>query len=160
MKANRTTFLAIFCLCFFTISFGENATVQKKSKKVLKQTKKSITFVVDEDLPAPKQTFSTMSSDQLCTYIIYKKMPSADPKVVKNSFNGEELCYLGEDNFYKCIVQAFADHRSLVLSPDVARHGVARHWSGLLTLCECPFRRVARQAGVSSGQDGLEGGEW
>ena len=58
MKANRTTFLAIFCLCFFTISFGENATVQKKSKKVLKQTKKSITFVVDEDLPAPKQTFT------------------------------------------------------------------------------------------------------
>ena len=90
-----------------------------QKSKVLKHTKKSITFVVDEDLPKPKQTFSTMSSDQLCTYIIYKKMPSADPKVVKNSFNGEELCYLGEDNFYKCIVQAFADHRSLVLSPDM-----------------------------------------
>ena len=90
-----------------------------QKSKVLKHTKKSITFVVDENLPKPKQTFSTMSSDQLCTYIIYKKMPSADPKVVKNSFNGEELCYLGEDNFYKCIVQAFADHRSLVLSPDM-----------------------------------------
>ena len=46
-------------------------------------------------------------------------MPNAVPKVVKNSFNGEEMCYLGEDNFYKCIVQAFADHRSLVLSPDM-----------------------------------------
>ena len=90
-----------------------------QKSKVLKHTKKSITFVVDENLPKPKQTFSTMSSDQLCTYIIYKKMPSADSKVVKNSFNGEELCYLGEDNFYKCIVQAFADHRSLVLSPDM-----------------------------------------
>ena len=54
MKANRITLVAIFCLCFFTLSLGENATAQKKSKKVLKQTKTSITFVVDEDLPAPK----------------------------------------------------------------------------------------------------------
>ena len=37
MKANRTTFLAIFCLCFFTISFGENATVQRnRSEKIEK----------------------------------------------------------------------------------------------------------------------------
>ncbi|MBP5376099.1 MAG: DUF4419 domain-containing protein [Bacteroidaceae bacterium] len=120
MKANRTTFLAIFCLCFFTISFGENATVQKKSKKVLKQTKKSITFVVDEDLPAPTQTFTMLPSDEISSQIISKKgIPYVDHNVVKTSFEGEKLCYLGEDNFFKCIVQAFADHRSLVLSPDM-----------------------------------------
>ena len=120
MKANRTTFLAIFCLCFFTISFGENATVQKKSKKVLKQTKKSITFVVDEDLPAPKQTFTMLPSNEISSQIISKKgIPYVDHNVVKTSFDGKKLCYLGEDNFFKCIVQAFADHRSLVLSPDM-----------------------------------------
>ena len=90
-----------------------------QKSKVLKHTKKSITFVVDEDLPKPKQEFTMMASKQLSSHIIHKKMPNADPKVVKNSFNEEKLCYLGEDNFYKCIVQAFADHRSLVLSPDM-----------------------------------------
>jgi hypothetical protein len=94
--------------------------MSKKSSKTLKKTKKSITFVVDEDLPAPKQTFKMMSSKQLSSHIISKKnIPSVDHKVVKTSFDGEKLCYLGEDNFFKCIVQAFADHRPLVLSPDM-----------------------------------------
>ena len=57
-----------------------------QKSKVLKHTKKSITFVVDENLPKPKQTFSTMSSDQLCTYIIYKKMPSADSQSGEEQF--------------------------------------------------------------------------
>ena len=94
--------------------------MSKKSNKTLKKTKKSITFVVDEDLPAPKQTFKMMSSKQLSSHIISRKnIPSVDHKVVKTSFDGEKLCYLGEDNFFKCIVQAFADHRPLVLSPDM-----------------------------------------
>ena len=91
-----------------------------QKSKVLKHTKKSITFVVDEDLPAPKQEFTMLSSKDLSSRIISKKnIPSADHKVVKTSFEGEKLCYLGEDNFFKCVVQAFADHRSLVLSPDM-----------------------------------------
>ena len=91
-----------------------------QKSKVLKHTQKSITFVVDEDLPKPKQTFTMLSSKDLSSRIISKKnIPSADHKVVKTSFEGEKLCYLGEDNFFKCVVQAFADHRSLVLSPDM-----------------------------------------
>jgi hypothetical protein len=39
--------------------------------------------------------------------------------VLKTSFEGQSLCYIGKDNFYKCIVQAYADHRPLVLSPDM-----------------------------------------
>ncbi|MBO4215680.1 MAG: DUF4419 domain-containing protein [Bacteroidaceae bacterium] len=122
MKAKRITLLAILCLCCFTLSWGENATAQKKSKKVLQQTKKSITFVVDEDLPAPKQSFTLLPSSEITSQIINKKnIPAASHNVVKTSFDGERLCYLGEDNFYKCIVQAFADHRSLVLSPDMVQ---------------------------------------
>ena len=103
---------------FFLIMLTTLGGWAQKSK-VLKHTKKSITFVVDENLPKPKQEFIMLSSDDLSSHIIHKKMPNADPKVVKTSFNGEKLCYMGEDNFYKCIVQAFADHRSLVLSPDM-----------------------------------------
>ena len=120
MKANRITLLAIFCLCFFTIAFGENATAPRKSKKVLKQTKTGITFVVDEDLPAPKETFTLLSSEEVASRSISNlRIPKPDHRVVKTSFEGEKLCYLGEDNFFKCVVQAFADHRSLVLSPDM-----------------------------------------
>ena len=120
MKTNRITILAILCLCFFTISYGQKSTSSPKTSKVLKHTKKSITFVVDEDLPAPKQEFTMMSSKDLSSRIISKKnIPSVDHKVVKTSFEGEKLCYLGEDNFFKCVVQAYADHRSLVLSPDM-----------------------------------------
>ena len=94
--------------------------VSKLSSKVLKQSKTGITFVVDEDLPAPKQTFTMMSSKQISSHIISKKqIPNPDHNVVKTSFEGESLCYLGEDNFFKCVVQAFADHRPLVLSPDM-----------------------------------------
>jgi len=94
--------------------------MSKKASKTLKQTKKSITFVVDEDLPAPKQTFTMLSSKDLSSRIISKKnIPSVVHNVVKTSFDEEKLCYLGEDNFFKCIVQAFADHRPLVLSPDM-----------------------------------------
>ncbi len=171
MKANRITFLAIFCLAFSSISYGlsqptvpgqsqvraytlplpldkstpmerfdidnivdeawnqsmqAKAPSAKKSKKqktkdkILKQSKKSITFVVDEDLPAPKQTFTMLPSNEISSQIISKKgIPYVDHNVKKTSFDGEKLCYLGEDNFYKCIVQAFADHRPLVLSPDM-----------------------------------------
>ena len=120
MKANRITLVAIFCLCFFTISLGENATAPRKSKKVLKQTKTGITFVVDEDLPAPKETFTLLSAKDVASRSISNlQIPQPDHRVVKTSFEGEKLCYLGEDNFFKCVVRAFADHRSLVLSPDM-----------------------------------------
>jgi hypothetical protein len=172
MKANRITFLAIFCLAFSSISYGlsqptvpgqsqvraytlplpldkstpmerfdidnivdeawnqsmqakapsakKSKKMSKKSSKSLKRSKKSITFVVDEDLPAPKQTFTMLPSNEISSQIISKKnIPSVDHKVVKTSFDGEKLCYWGEDNFFKCIVQAFADHRPLVLSPDM-----------------------------------------
>ncbi|MBO4430183.1 MAG: DUF4419 domain-containing protein [Bacteroidaceae bacterium] len=98
----------------------QSSKVLKQSSKVLKQTKTGITFVVDEDLSAPKQTFTMLSSKELSSRIISKRqIPQPDHNVVKTSFDGESLCYLGEDNFFKCVVHAFADHRSLVLSPDM-----------------------------------------
>ena len=150
MKANRITFLAIFCLAFSSISYGlsqptvpgqsqvraytlplpldkstpmerfdidnivdeawnqsmqakapsaKKSKKQKKNDKILKRSKTGITFVVDEDLPAPKQTFTMLPSNEISSQIISKKgIPYVDHKVVKTSFDGEKLCYLGEDN--------------------------------------------------------------
>ena len=91
-----------------------------QKSKVLKHSKKSITFVVDKDLPAPKQQFTILPGESIASGIVGKmNIPAYDYQIVKTSFDNERFCYLHEDNFYKCIVQAFADHRPLVLSPDM-----------------------------------------
>ena len=77
-------------------------------------------FVVDEDLPAPKQTITKYNDKFIIAQIINTLgVPSEDYHVLKTSFEGQSLCHLGKDNFFKCIVQAYADHRPLVLSPDM-----------------------------------------
>ena len=77
-------------------------------------------FVVDEDLPAPKQTITKYNDKFIIAQIINTLgVPQEEYHVLKTSFEGQSLCHLGKDNFFKCIVQAYADHRPLVLSPDM-----------------------------------------
>lgn len=105
---------------------------QKKNDKILKRTNSSITFVVDGELPAPKKKL-TMSKDGkvLADQIVYNtlKIPSELRRVVKTSFDKDEFCYMAEDNFYKCMVQAYADHRPVVLSPDIVWLIIAQNFS-------------------------------
>ena len=77
-------------------------------------------FVVDKDLPAPK-TIIPAYDDQWVAKKIIGTAGIADElqRVVKTSFEGQRMGYMGKDNFFKCFVQAYADHRPLVLSPDV-----------------------------------------
>ena len=80
----------------------------------------SVTFEVDKDLPAPKQTIEMYDDKEISKRIVnISAVPQEQHRVGKTSFEGEHLCYLGDDNFFKCIVQAYADHRPLVLSPDM-----------------------------------------
>ena len=77
-------------------------------------------FTVDEDLPAPKQTIPTFDEKFIAAQIINViGVPSEEYHVLKTSFEGQQLAHMGKDNFYKCILQAYADHRPLVLSPDM-----------------------------------------
>ena len=105
---------------------------QKKASKgkILKRKKGSITFVVDEGLPAPKKTFEMKDGKAIADEIVGKTVPSAELyRVVKSSFDDESLCYMGEDNFFKCMVNAYADHHPLVLSPDVVWLIIAQNFS-------------------------------
>jgi len=38
---------------------------------------------------------------------------------IYSSFRNKKLCWIGEDVLYKCFVDAYADHRPLILSPDM-----------------------------------------
>lgn len=79
-----------------------------------------VTFEVDKDLPAPKTKLQKYNDKEIAKQIVnISGVPQELHRVKKTSFEGERLCYLGDDNFFKCMVQAYADHRPLVLSPDM-----------------------------------------
>ena len=83
-------------------------------------TAQSVTFTVDKNLPAPKQTIPTFDEQFIAAQILNViGVPSEEYHVLKTSFEGQQLAHIGKDNFWKCILQAYADHRSLVLSPDM-----------------------------------------
>lgn len=79
-----------------------------------------VSFEVDKDLPAPKTKLQKYNDKEIAKQIVnISGVPQKLHRVKKTSFEGERLCYLGDDNFFKCMVQAYADHRPLVLSPDM-----------------------------------------
>lgn len=103
MKTKRITWGAI-------LLFGASTLCQGQG----------ITFVVDENLPAPEKVIKMYEEKDIAYTIINKNgIPREQHHVVKTSFEGERMGYMGEDNFFKCMVQAYADHRPVVLSPDV-----------------------------------------
>lgn len=80
-----------------------------------------VSFEVDKDLPTPKTKLQKYHDKEIAKMIVnISGVPQKLHRVKKTSFEGERLCYLGDDNFFKCMVQAYADHRPLVLSPDMA----------------------------------------
>ena len=86
----------------------------------LASAQKGVTFEVDKGLPAPKTTILKYNDQDIAQKIVnISAIPKQLHRVVKTSFEGERLCYIADDNFYKCMVQAYADHHPLVLSPDI-----------------------------------------
>ena len=77
-------------------------------------------FEVDKDLPAPKEALPKYDDKEIARRLVnISAVPENLHRVVKTSFEGQRLSYIGDDNFYKCLVQAYADHHPLVLSPDM-----------------------------------------
>lgn len=88
--------------------------------RILKKTANSITFVVDEGLSAPKEELTAFDYD-FTTEIIMNRLniPTDENNIFASSYKDENFCILGEDVFFRCIVDAYADHRPLVISPDM-----------------------------------------
>ena len=80
----------------------------------------SVCFEVDKDLPAPKKTIEKYDNQEIAKKIVnIAGIPQSLHRVVKTSFERQRLSYIADDNFYKCLVQAYVDHHPLVLSPDM-----------------------------------------
>lgn len=114
------TMQVILITALLAVGANSVAAKEKNSSPIMEQSEGSITFIVDNDLPKPKTVLNKYDSDVIAWNIIRSDKISVEQQhVVKTSFEQEKIIFLGMDNLYKCMVQAYADHRPLVLSPDM-----------------------------------------
>ena len=113
MKIRRIRiWLAMLLLCAATTATAEKA-------RILEQKQGSITFVVDENLPKPKnEHFNWISQAERLKSIGRETYYGLDNSYIAASFWDTPL--MPDDApFFTGMVQAFADHRPITLSPDV-----------------------------------------
>ena len=85
----------------------------------------SVTFVVDKNLTPIDEDDLDMEDSQLrgssALYGIFKDEGVLEPIWIAKSFSDDEQFYTfkGKDVFFQTIVRAYAEHRPLVLSPDM-----------------------------------------
>lgn len=107
-----------FVLLFLAVTLSCSA-----KQGVSQQTDDKKTFVVDENLPAPQKDMGMQSGD-----LIAKQW--ARENNIKNpiaySFKNDNFCNLGHDNFFRFMVEAYADHRPIALSPDIIWNLIAQ----------------------------------
>lgn len=88
--------------------------------KVLNQETGLIRFEVDENLPEPKNVlFYYDSAEQQARVLVSNSVPYGyKPEILAYSFADEKMASMREDVFLDALVDAYADHRPFVLSPD------------------------------------------
>ena len=84
------------------------------------QTVRSITFAVDEGLPPVEDRYKLTFNGQDVAISILAEDNLPKEKLVTSSFSDlKNLKAWDKDNFYQCVVYAYACHKSLALSPDM-----------------------------------------
>ena len=113
----RTIRICLMVIAGLLVSAG----VQGKKKDILSREKgKSITFRVDPDLPEPTgEGLRLMRSSMIISEMLNRsEVPGDAERVVGSGLGDGEIAYYGESPFFKGMIEAFADHRPVVLSPD------------------------------------------
>ena len=101
-------------------ALASKSDAEIKLCKVLEHNDSGITFVVDENLTKPTEHLSKDQGIEIAQRLIREKQIDEELfDIVKCSFANNLLSDLGRDVLYRCIVRCFAEHRPLVLSPDV-----------------------------------------
>ncbi len=91
------------------------------SNHIISQQEGCITFVVDADLPKPKGhlTYARKPEDIAKYAIKDGRMTEDDPQILATSFKDKKLFDLGTDVCFKTFVRAYAEHRPIVITPDM-----------------------------------------
>ena len=93
-----------------------------KQKRAKKNQPKSITFKVDENLKALEKTVVAHYDGRLAAQYLLGQdgVKVEDQHVVAMSFaDAQNLRIVVKDAFYQCMVKAYAEHKSVTLSPDM-----------------------------------------
>ena len=93
--------------------------VSAQNRNVIVKSDGSITFVVDEDLPQPKHKLWMESANDVAAGLLSELDYHYDYSVVATSINDDSLMDIGKDVLYQCVIEAYIDHRPIVLTPDV-----------------------------------------
>ena len=109
----KVIFAALLALCTLTGWAGK--------KKIIAQKKGGITFVVDGKLPSVEKRKAVIAEGiYIASELAYKRSKDEDVQnIIASSFGDEQVMYLENDAFYQCIVRAYANHQSVVLTPDM-----------------------------------------
>ena len=108
---------------YFVLLFLAVTIYCSAKQGVSQQTDEKKTFVVDENLPAPKKNLSILSGDVIANKWARENKVS---NPIAYSFKNDNFCNLGHDNFFRFMVEAYADHRPIALSPDIIWNLIAQ----------------------------------
>ena len=72
-----------------------------------------------EDLEPIQRTFHYSSSYYIANTVIKYNATDYRNGVIKSSIDGDSLIFFGTNSFFKGMINAYASHRAVVLSPDV-----------------------------------------
>jgi len=119
----KKTFITIFAIAMVATS----VFAQNNKGNVLKQSEGSITFVVDENLPAPSEHLNLTDGKTIASMLSARK----DSLLIASSFDDANLYYDPYSTYFKMLIRAYAEHRPLELTPDdvwlIIQQGFAHH---------------------------------
>ena len=72
-----------------------------------------------EDLKPIERTFHYSSSYSIANTVVKYNATDFRNGVIKSSIDGDSLIFFGTNSFYKGMINAYASHRAVILSPDV-----------------------------------------
>lgn len=123
---NKTIITVLLALIAFS-GYADNS-------KITTRTDRSITFVVDENLAPINNPYKRVyTGESIAKFMLSEEqIPKDAQRIIATSFSDEnDLKTMGKDTFYRVIVNAYAKHLSVTLSPDmiwlVISQGFARY---------------------------------
>ena len=115
-------------------AFSTTAASEDFPIKIIARKKGSISFVVDEHITPIDKFFDYLyTGEGIAEYwLSEEQIPKDVQHIIATSFSKENnLKSMGKDAFYRSIVEAYANHLSVTLSPDmiwlVISQGFARY---------------------------------